>query len=55
MTEIEELVQKLELDKLKECTEEEPQPGLCVVVRCDCIVQLAYEVLNILRPDVSLG
>jgi hypothetical protein len=55
MPEIEELIQKLGLDKLKECAEEEPQPGLCVVVRCDCIVQLAYEVLNMLRADINLG
>jgi hypothetical protein len=55
MTEIEELTQKLGLDKLKECVEEEPQPGLCVVVRCDCIVQLAYEVINMLKADISLG
>lgn len=51
---VEELIQKLELDKLEECREEEPEPGLYVLVQSDCTVELPEEIYIHLKPKISL-
>jgi hypothetical protein len=52
---VEDLLQKLELDKLEECREEEPEPGLYVLVQSDCIVELVPEIFIHLKPKIDLG
>jgi hypothetical protein len=52
---IEDLLQKLELDKLEECKEEEPEPGLYVLVQSECIVELPTEIYIHLKPKIELG
>jgi hypothetical protein len=52
---IQDLLQRLELDKLKECREEEPQPALYVLVKSECIVELPHEIVNRLKPKIDLG
>jgi len=52
---VEDLLQKLGLDKVKECREEIPQPALYVLLQSDCTVELSPEVLIPLRVKIEMG
>jgi len=52
---VEDLLQKLELNKLEECQEEMPEPGLYVLVQSDCVVELAGEILIPLKVKIEMG
>jgi hypothetical protein len=52
---IEDLLAKLELDKLEEFKEEEPEPGLVVTVMSECTVELPSEIRVYLKPKFDLG
>jgi hypothetical protein len=55
MEEVETLIQKLELDKLKECQEEMPEPGLYVLIKSDCVVELPEEIPRPLKLSPIVG